>query len=68
MSNNQVSFTELLRQNTSLYFKEQGAGMTSSVSFRGTNASQTAVLWNGININSQTTGQTDFNNVGLWWF
>lgn len=68
LDENPVRFTELLRQNTSLYFKEQGAGMTSSVSFRGTNASQTAVLWNGININSQTTGQTDFNNVGLGGF
>ena len=35
----------------------------SSPSFRGTNAQQTAVVWNGININSQLTGQTDFNAI-----
>jgi len=37
--------------------------MVSSPSFRGTNASQTAVIWNGISINSQLTGQTDFNTI-----
>ena len=68
LENHTGSFTDLLRQNSSLYFKELGAGMASSVSFRGTNAAQTAVIWNGININSQTTGQTDFNNVGLGGF
>jgi len=68
IQNYNSSLTDLLRQNSTLYFKEYGLGMLSSVSFRGTNSSQTAVLWNGININSQTTGQTDFNNVGLGGF
>lgn len=57
------SFTDLLRLNSSVYFKENGNGMVSSPSFRGTNASHTAVIWNGININSNFTGQTDFNVV-----
>jgi len=35
------------------------------VSFRGTGASQTAVIWNGININSQLNGQTDFNTISV---
>lgn len=61
----QSSLTNLLNYNTLVYFKENGAGMISSPSFRGTNASQTAVVWNGININSQLTGQTDFNNVSI---
>jgi len=65
LQNHNGSFTELIRQHTSIYLKENGLGMVSSASFRGTNASQTAVIWNGININSQTTGQTDFNNFGL---
>lgn len=55
------SLTDLLRFNTNIYFKENGYGMVSSPSFRGTNASQTAVVWNGININSQLNGQVDFN-------
>lgn len=60
---NQVSLTGLLAFNSNLYFRENGFGMVSSPSFRGTNASQTAVVWNGININSQLNGQTDFNTI-----
>ena len=59
------SLTDVLRFNSFIYFKENGLGMVSSPSFRGTNASQTAVIWNGININSQLNGQTDFNIVSV---
>ncbi|MFK5972352.1 MAG: TonB-dependent receptor [Flavobacteriaceae bacterium] len=58
-----TSLTNLLQFNSNIYFKENGLGMVSSPSFRGTTASQTAVLWNGININSQLTGQIDFNTI-----
>lgn len=64
----QPSLTHLLNFNSNIYFKENGAGMVSSPSFRGTTASQTVVLWNGININSQTTGQTDFNTINVRGF
>lgn len=60
---NNASLTDLLRFNSNIYFKENGYGMVSSPSFRGTNASQTAVIWNGININSQLNGQVDFNTI-----
>ncbi|MFK7832496.1 MAG: TonB-dependent receptor plug domain-containing protein [Winogradskyella sp.] len=60
---NATSLTDVLRFNSNIYFRENGYGMVSSASFRGTNASQTAVIWNGININSQLTGQVDFNTV-----
>lgn len=63
LKKNKSSFTDLLRFNSNIYFKENGYGMVSSPSFRGTNASQTAVIWNGISINSQLTGQTDFNTI-----
>src|SRR5690606_41158482 len=58
---NSSFLTSLLNYNTLLYFKENGPGGASSVAFRGTTASQTAVVWNGININSQFLGQADFN-------
>lgn len=61
ISRNSPSLTSLLNYNTVIYFKENGLGMVSSPSFRGTTAQQTAVIWNGININSQLLGQTDFN-------
>ncbi|WP_408038660.1 TonB-dependent receptor plug domain-containing protein [Tenacibaculum amylolyticum] len=66
--NNVESFTSLLRFNTPIYFREFGQGGTSSPSFRGTSASNTAVVWNGININSINNGQTGFNSltVGLY--
>jgi len=60
---NRPSLTSLLQYNSVIYFKENGLGMVSSPSFRGTTASQTAVIWNGININSQLNGQTDFNTI-----
>ncbi|ESU22880.1 TonB-dependent outer membrane receptorprecursor [Flavobacterium enshiense DK69] len=63
ISKNQPSLTHLLNYNSVIYFKEYGRGMLSSVSFRGTTASQTAVVWNGININSQLNGSTDFNTI-----
>lgn len=63
LSKNQPALTSLLNYNSVIYFKENGLGMVSSPSFRGTTAQQTAVIWNGININSQLNGQTDFNTV-----
>jgi len=60
---NSASLTDVLRLNSTIYFKENGYGMVSSPSFRGTNAAQTAVIWNGININSNLNGQTDFNTI-----
>ena len=60
---NKPLLTNTLNFNSPIYFKENGLGMVSSPSFRGTTASQTAVIWNGININSQFNGQLDFNTV-----
>ncbi len=68
LKQNQASLTNLLNYNSPIYFKENGLGMVSSPSFRGTTASQTAVLWNGIQINSQTIGQTDFNTINIRGF
>ena len=68
ISKNQSSLTSLLNYNTVIYFKENGLGMTSSPSFRGTTSQQTVVVWNGININSQLLGQTDFNTISTRGF
>ncbi|TDW47361.1 iron complex outermembrane receptor protein [Flavobacterium sp. 270] len=63
INKNEALLTDLLNFNSTLYFKEYGRGMLSTVSFRGTTSSQTAVIWNGININSQMNGSTDFNTI-----
>lgn len=52
-----------LQNISSAYIKENGKGMIASIALRGTTASQTALVWNGININSQLTGQTDLNTI-----
>ena len=68
ISKNESSLTSLLNYNTVIYFKENGLGMTSSPSFRGTTSQQTVVVWNGININSQLLGQADFNTISTRGF
>lgn len=62
---NATSLSDLLSFQTPIYIKENGRGMVSSPSFRGTTAQQTAFIWNGININSQFLGQGDINNIPL---
>ncbi len=68
IQHNSESFSSLLRFNSPIYVKEYGAGGTSSASFRGTSASNTAVIWNGININSINNGQTGFNSFNVSLF
>ena len=57
------SLGNLLQKQANFYFKQNGNGMVSSISLRGTSASQTGVYWNGISINSALNGQTDFNTL-----
>lgn len=67
----QSQFTTLanfLQFQAPISFKTYGAGQASSISFRGTSASHTAVLWNGININFPSLGQTDFSTMPLTGF
>ena len=60
---NSTSLSDLLRFNSNIYIKENGRGATSSPSFRGTTAQQTAFVWNGINVNSPFLGQGDLNTM-----
>lgn len=62
---NGTNFTELLRYNSPIVFKDYGRGGISTARFRGTSASNTLVLWNGININAAGNGQTDFNALSV---
>ncbi|MDX5348472.1 MAG: TonB-dependent receptor, partial [Hymenobacteraceae bacterium] len=57
------SLADLLQRYTPLYFKTYGHGMLATVSFRGTAANHTAVLWNGLNISLPTLGLTDFSTI-----
>lgn len=60
---NPINFTETLRYNSPIAFRDYGNGGASSARFRGTSATNTSVLWNGIPINAVGNGQTDFNAI-----
>lgn len=62
------TLTDLLTYTTPIAFKVYGAGQLATASFRGTSSNHTAVLWNGININQPTLGQTDFSTVPVAGF
>ncbi|MDW8296527.1 MAG: TonB-dependent receptor [Raineya sp.] len=51
--------SEYLMRYSGVYLKEYGNAMLGTTAFRGTSAGHTAVLWNGININSATLGESD---------
>ncbi|WP_025762776.1 TonB-dependent receptor plug domain-containing protein [Dyadobacter tibetensis] len=57
------NLVDLLGAQSNLAFRNYGPGQLSTVSFRGTSANHTAVLWNGLNINAPSLGQTDFSTI-----
>ena len=56
-----TNLSELLNNNSPIFVKTYGSGSLASVSFRGTGASHTSVLWNGVQLNSPMNGQVDFS-------
>ncbi|MEH0155403.1 TonB-dependent receptor [Limibacter armeniacum] len=62
------SVSDYLTQYTPIYLKEQGNGMLSTISVRGTTPNHTSVMWMGLNLNSLTLGHSDFNDYPLFFF
>lgn len=62
------NISDLLAYHTPLAFKNYGPGQLNTVSFRGTSAQHTAVLWNGLNINQPNLGQSDFSTLPVAGF
>jgi iron complex outermembrane receptor protein len=60
---NTSNLGELLSVNSPVFIKNYGPGNISSSSFRGGNSSQTAVLWNGFNIQNNMLGEVDFSQI-----
>ena len=60
---NATSLADLLSNFSPVFIKSYGQGSLASISFRGTGASHTQVLWNGLNINSPSLGQVDFSQI-----
>lgn len=61
------TMAELLQQNSQVFIKDYGPGSLATASFRGTTASHTQVLWNGVAVNSPNHGQVDFNRLPVFF-
>jgi vitamin B12 transporter len=55
------SIADILNLNSTIFIKNYGPGALATTAFRGGNASQTAILWNGFNIQNAMLGQIDLN-------
>lgn len=58
-----LSMADVLTQRSTIFIKNFGRATLSTASFRGTSASHTQVLWNGMKINSPMLGMTDFSMI-----
>ncbi|SDC13176.1 TonB-dependent receptor plug domain-containing protein [Williamwhitmania taraxaci] len=55
--------SDMLASQPGLVVNSYGPGATSSISLRGLNASHTAVLWNGVNLQSSMNSGVNFGNI-----
>ena len=61
------NLSEILAQNSPVFIKSQGRGALSTISFRGTAASHTNVLWNGVSLQSPMLGEIDFSLIPVFF-
>lgn len=57
------SLSDILFHNSAIFVKQAGRNASATVSFRGTSASHTQVLWNGLKISSPMLGMMDFSMI-----
>ena len=62
------SMAELLSNHSNVFIKQAGKGSLATISFRGTSASHTDVLWNDLSIKSPMMGQVDFSLLPMYFF
>lgn len=62
------SLSDILSAQSPVFIKSYGPGALASSSLRGGSASQTAILWNGFNINHPMLGQSDFSQIPVFFF
>ena len=61
------NLADLIAGVTPLFVKSYSPGGLASVSFRGPAASHTHLIWNGINLNSPMSGQTDLSLIPIFF-
>lgn len=54
---------DLLKQHSSVFIRQQGAGGLASASYRGAAGNHTLVVWNGMPLNGPQLGQVDFSSI-----
>ncbi|MBL7920289.1 MAG: TonB-dependent receptor [Bacteroidia bacterium] len=62
------SIGDVLSLNTPIFIKNYGPGQLATTAFRGGNASQTAILWNGFNVQNAMLGQSDLSLMPSFLF
>jgi outer membrane cobalamin receptor len=62
-----TDLSELIAEYSPVFIKSYGRGSTATASFRGTAASHTQVLWNGMNLNSPMRGLADLSMLPVFF-
>ncbi len=62
------SLAALLTSQSAFYLRSYGPGGLSTLTMRGTNAAQSGVFWNGINLNQPNMGMTDLSRISAFEF
>jgi len=69
LKNHQTSnLNDILQQISALNIKTYGSSGISNCAARGKNSNHTKVVWNGLDINSQTLGQSDLSLLPITGF
>lgn len=62
------NIANLLSEQSASFLRSYSPGGIATLSVRGTNSSQAAVFWNGININQPNMGMTDVSRISVFEF
>lgn len=62
-----ADLSELLSDYSPVFIKSYGRGSSATASFRGTAATHTQVLWNGMNLNSPMRGMADLSLLPVFF-
>ena len=57
------SLADVLSRNTASFLRQYSPGTLASPSIRGTGAAHTALVWNGLNLQSSMNGQLDLSLI-----
>ncbi|SHE33242.1 iron complex outermembrane recepter protein [Mariniphaga anaerophila] len=62
-----IDLSELISEYSPVFIKSYGRGSAATASFRGTAATHTQVLWNGMNLNSPMRGFADLSLLPVFF-